>query len=207
MDFIQHFDNFLDNDVFENIVAFFRFQHEFLESKSYNNAWYPLNDDFHSNVYRNDNLTKASSPTSCIHKLIQAVSDVDFLNSIEKNFGFTLKDITDIKIHGLIMTSGASIKTHADPCQTHRPVDEIVLKMIYYGHEIWDEKWYGEFEMWKDGLITKQYVPNPNKLVVFLSNNQTFHRVAPIAPVLPYKMYRYSIVINVRFKIKLEKRR
>lgn len=196
-------DNFLDNDVFEHIVAFFRFQHLFLKPNK--NAWYHLHENFHNDVYRNDSIVKASSPASCITKLHKQLTDASFLTTILKDklklIDHELKhtDVLDVRTYGLMMSSNSYIRTHADYPFPHKE-GEIVLKMIYYGHDNWRPDWYGELEFWNDGIIKHHYECVPNRLVVFLSDEHSFHSVSPISE-LPNDTYRNSVVINVRLSL------
>jgi len=198
-----HIDNLLETDVYEHIVAFFRFQHWFLGANK--NYWYFLQDSFHNNVYRNDNIVKASSPASCVIKLQEILTDPSFLTTVVKDklklIDHELKDtdVLDVNVCGMMMTSDSFIRIHADYPFPHMK-NEIVLKMIYYGHDNWESEWYGELEFWNDGLIKHHYECIPNRLVVFLSDDRSFHSVSPVSK-LPCNTYRNSIVFNIRLSL------
>lgn len=198
-----HMDNFLENSVYEHIVAFFRFQHWFLKSNK--NHWYRLHDNSHNYVHRNDFIVKASSPVSCVITLQEQLTNPSFLTTVVKDklklIDHELKhtDVLDVNVCGLMMSSNSFIRTHADYSFPHKK-NEIVLKMIYYGHDQWEPEWYGELEFWNNGIIKYHYECIPNRLIVFLSDDLSFHRVSYISQ-LPNDTYRNSVVFNIRLSL------
>ena len=198
-----HIDDFLESSVYEHIVAFFRFQHWFLRANK--NDWYRLHDNFHNDIYRNNHIVKASSPASCVIKLQEQLTDPSFLTTVVKDklklIDHELKDtdVLDVNVYGLMMSSDSLIRTHADYPFPHKE-NEIVLKMIYYGHDQWESEWYGELEFWNDGIIKHHYECIPNRLVVFLSDDCSFHSVSPVSE-LPNETYSNSIVFNIRLSL------
>lgn len=189
-------DNFLDEQTFENMYSFFHFQHEFLNTNK--NYWFKLNDSFFKNVYKNDEIIKASSPASCVRKLQTKISEPTFLSNLVNH---DVKNITvmSVKQYGLMMASGSQIKKHVDYPFPHN-TGEIVLKMIYFGHRVWDDSWHGKLELWEDNIIKEQVKCIPNRLVAFVSNDQSYHSISHI-PDLPNKCYHNSIVFNVKLSI------
>ena len=198
-----HIDNFLEHSVYEHIVAFFRFQHCFLKPNK--NDWYCLHDNFHNDIHRNDHIVKASSPASCVIKLQEQLTDPSFLTTVVKDklklINHELKDtdVLDVNVYGLMMSTNSFIRTHVDYPFSHKK-NEVILKMIYYGHDQWEPEWYGELEFWNDGIIKYHYECIPNRLVVFLSDDFSFHSVSPISQ-LPTYTQRNSIVFNIRLSL------
>lgn len=197
-------ENVLDNSVFESFVAFFRFQHLFLEPNK--NYWNKLNDSFYKNIYINHNLRKASSPASCCSILQHVVTDPIFLTKIVRD-KFSLIDheieesrILSVDTKALMLTNGSAINIHTDYPFDHKD-NEIVLKMMYYAHSSWDaSNWYGQLEFWKNKLITHQYDPLPNRLVVMVSNDTSYHSISPIEK-MPNNAYQNVVVFYIKLSL------
>lgn len=200
-------DNFLENSVFESFVAFFRFQHLFLEPNK--NYWNRLNNSFYRNVYVNQNLRKASSPASCCSILENKVTDPSFLTNILRdefymtNYEIDSSDITRVDVKAWMLSNGSAIKKHVDYPFEHKE-NEMVIKIMYYAHSDWDtSNWYGELEFWRDNIITHQYDPRPNRLIVFPSNHKSFHSISPIETI-PINVFQNVVVFYVKVALRNE---
>jgi hypothetical protein len=171
------------------------------------NYWKIVNDAFHMNVYINYNLPKALLPASCGVVLQEMVTNPLFLTSLVRD-SFSLIDyeidsshILSVKSKAFMLSNGSTIRKHVDYPFEHKE-NEIVLKMVYYAHNIWDTStWYGKFEFWTDNHITYQYDALPNRLVVFLSDNTSNHSISHIDNI-PDNVYQNVIVFYVKILLK-----
>ena len=152
-----HIDNFFRKQCLRTYCRLLSFSTLVFE-RMHKNDWYRLHDNFHNDIHRNDHMVKASSPASCVIKLQEQLTDPTFLTTVVKDklklIDHELKDtdVLDINVYGLMMSTNSFIRTHADYPFPHKE-NEVIFKMIYYGHDQWEPEWYGELEFWNDGII------------------------------------------------------
>lgn len=176
------FENLLSPSLFEAISALFRFQYPFLGHPRLKNNWEQKDD----NVYYNYRMEETAKPSNSIEELKNKISDPEFITHILRDklklicLDITKNDILKVQVCGSIVDKGGYVKTHKSKYFTPDNEDEVFLKMILYTHDYWSSNQNGHLEYWGNGPMKSCYEPIPNRLIVFLSDNQSTHGTTPL---------------------------
>lgn len=171
------FDTFLPENRFEQMNALYRFQLPFLGHPKYTNEWKYVDNQ----CYRNNRWEEASSPSSSIHDFKKRISDPKFITFILRDqlkmicLDVNEEDILRVQAFGVVLKDEGFEKPHIEKYFISDDEDEVFLKMIYYPHTIWKPEWNGHFEFWDNAHTKSCYEPLPNRLIVFVSDDQSIH--------------------------------
>ena len=96
------------------------------------------------------------------------------------------------------MGPGSSIDRHVDFGAVEEGV--VHVNALLYVHDAWEDAWGGELLMHGDNNSghVQRYMPLPNRLVVFVSDERSFHEVAEVR--CPADVFRRSVMTYVKFR-------
>ena len=168
-------DNFLDDgvpqEIFNSYPTFEAAQAQGLEFKKINEQ-------------RKVQITDSSKFPDPVRRFNEAISSPKFLEDLAYISGIpNLLADAELSGGGMHLTGpGGRLDVHVDfnflpERKLHRR-----LNLLFYLNPVWEEAWGGHIELWDKDVrhCGHRYKPFMNRLLVFETNNISFHGVAPI---------------------------
>ena len=181
-------DDFMDTDHFDEV-------HTLFKSLVQHGEWELLNDDAQHDIARchedgKDSMTR-------LKELVRdtLLQEHVYAHVLDNGSSFVEADGNDnVRTSLLSMVSGSSIDRHVDFGAVEEGV--VHVNAILYVHHAWEDSWGGDLLM--HGSVVRQYLPRPNRLVVFVSDERSFHEVAKVR--CPANVSRQSVMTYVKFR-------
>lgn len=162
-------EDFLEEDIFDQIVALFKFQIPFLDDEK--NYWCKEGETYVNNVF-----DLMSRPSNYYIKLKEKFLDTKFLTRVFRdelkkiNYEIQDKNIKEISIEGCIIPPNSSIQKTRNISWFEDETNCINLKMVLFTHEYWDPSWYSDYILYND-IKKTTIICKPNKLICLATDD------------------------------------
>lgn len=183
-------DGFMNPDRFDEVQTLFK-------SLVQDGEWELLNDEAQHDIARCHDGEKDS-----MIRLKEVMHDTLFQEEVythvlDKGCSF-VEDDDNVRTSLLSMGPGSSIDRHVDFGAVEEGV--VHVNALLYVHDAWEDAWGGELLMHGDNNSghVQRYMPIPNRLVVFVSDERSFHEVAKVR--CPADVFRRSVMTYVKFR-------
>ena len=152
-------EDFLEKDLFEGMVALFKFQIPFLEKEK--NHWYRDRD-----MYVNEAFDLMTRPSNYYIRLIDKMLDKEFIKRMCKQLKREDIDVGEVSIYSYVIPPGSCVER----TNIIDRFGENRLCMILFTHELWNPEWYSDCILYNDSKNTIIHC-EPNKLICFMTND------------------------------------
>ena len=185
-------DGFMNPDRFDEVQTLFK-------SLVQHGEWELLNDEAQHDIARCHDGEKDDS----MARLKEIMRDTllkeqVYTHVLDKGCSF-VNDNDSVRTSLLSMGPGSSIDRHVDFGSVEEGV--VHVNALLYVHDAWEENaWGGELLMHggNSDSDVRRYTPLPNRLVVFVSDERSFHEVAEVR--CPADVFRRSVMTYVKFR-------